>query len=74
VTSVTPGWPGWPIAACQPIGELGPEMLNRVREKMDDLHWVINARDTFTDKLNKYTEKIHNYLIGCVFYYLLHNY
>ena len=28
---------------------------------------VINARDTFTDKLNKYTEKIHNYLIGCVF-------
>ena len=38
VTFVTPGWPGWPIAACQPIGELGPEMLNRVRKKMDNLH------------------------------------
>ena len=35
---------------------------------------VINARDTFTDKLNKCTEKIHNCLIGCVFNYLLHKY
>jgi len=30
----------------------------------------VNARETFTDNLNKYTEKIHNYLNGCVFNYL----